>query len=192
MLGSPSNDKTSNLVGGRQSVRWRTLTKTTPVSRVFWIRRGHQVKLNCACQRTDLDHLRRQDRICGFSAAYDTRGKIMNKSLSTILIIAAFGLGACTGPAGPQGERGTTGNTGSTGNTGNTGNTGAKGSTGNQGNTGYTGAQGETGTQGSTGAVGDTGATGNQGNTGATGAKGKAGSTGTTNGSTIVVVPPAR
>ncbi|MBU3698170.1 MAG: hypothetical protein CFR70_00175 [Rhodocyclaceae bacterium] len=139
---------------------------------------------NCACQRTEPKHALGQSETCGFSAAYDTRGKTMKTSLGTILIIAAFGLGACTGPMGPQGERGSTGSTGSTG---------AKGSTGNQGNTGYTGAQGETGTQGNTGAVGDTGATGTQGSTGATGAKGKTGSTGgTTSGSTIVVVPPAR
>ena len=134
-------------------------------------------KPNCACQQTDLDRRLSQAGTCGYSAAYDPSGKIMKKSLSTMLVFAAFGLGACTGPMGPQGERGTTGSTGNTGNTG---------------NTGYTGAPGATGSQGNTGAVGDTGATGNQGNTGATGAKGNTGSGGTNSGSTIVVVPPAR
>lgn len=109
-------------------------------------------------------------------AAYNQRGTFMKYAMSSVVLLAVLGLGACAGPMGPQGDQG---------NTGNTGNTGATGATGNQGNTGYTGATGETGTTGSTGDTGATGSQGNTGNTGATGAKGKTG----TGGSTVVVVP---
>ncbi|HWY24281.1 MAG TPA: hypothetical protein VNX47_05145 [Nevskia sp.] len=49
----------------------------------------------------------------------------MKYSIPTVLLCAALGLGACTGPMGPQGDQGNTGNTGATGAKGNKGNTGS-------------------------------------------------------------------
>ncbi len=59
----------------------------------------------------------------------------MTYSISSLLLIAVLGLGACTGPMGPQGDQGNTGYTGATGATGTQGDamqgaTGAKGATG--------------------------------------------------------------
>jgi len=54
----------------------------------------------------------------------------MKHHITSALLVLAFGLCACTGPAGPRGATGNQGNTGYTGATGSQGNTGAKGDTG--------------------------------------------------------------
>jgi hypothetical protein len=79
----------------------------------------------------------------------------MKLSITTLTLLAAFGLAACDRPTvinnpttpvavpGPAGATGATGDTGATGNTGNTGYTGSTGATGNTGNTGATGKPGD-------------------------------------------------
>ena len=73
----------------------------------------------------------------------------MKLSITTLTLLAAFGLAACdrptvvnnpTTPVAVPGPAGATGATGATGNTGNTGYTGSTGATGDTGATGKPGS----------------------------------------------------
>lgn len=84
-------------------------------------------------------------------------GRCAGRTARQLIIIAALGTVACTGPVGPPpgtGAQGEPGTQGPKGEAGGTGATGATGPTGETGATGATGATGETGGSGTTGAAG--------------------------------------